>query len=422
MRRGAGAALALAALVLTAAPARAGTEQFSTFDVERSEEDDESLLDHLLTAPPRSWDESWRRAERVVQTEQGCLTSGQWLQRTRLRLSTPLGGRSRFGVEAETWETDLASWSYFDFTARFPQRRGTLGFRFRPFYDKSRQDLGVWWETGSDTAAFHLLAAFTFEDAFNNLWAWRQTRVGDASRPYDRHPFEPALRIGGQGAGWRAAAAGLWLTPSAQRGPGPPGSRASLRTTLWGTRGEARLEAALGGVTWEAAGLYWQARSTERAFLDPAGGPYDPADSALAAPEARPSERRLWQTSLGARRGSGPWHAEARWIYRDRDQRFPAPGRFRALDRTAALEVGRSISPTVAARVGALFDRIGVHREGLTPAREHGRREEKRIYLGLEARFGNVRVFGVEGFELDPEPYEVWLIHDKGFLGLQAVF
>ena len=33
-----------------------------------------------------------------------------------------------------------------------------------------------------------------------------------------------------------------------------------------------------------------------------------------------------------------------------------------------------------------------------------------------------VSVSGVEGIELDPEPYPVWFVHDKGFLQLQAPF
>jgi hypothetical protein len=29
---------------------------------------------------------------------------------------------------------------------------------------------------------------------------------------------------------------------------------------------------------------------------------------------------------------------------------------------------------------------------------------------------------GIEGIELDPEPYDVWLVHDKGFLQMQTRF
>ena len=61
-------------------------------------------------------------------------------------------------------------------------------------------------------------------------------------------------------------------------------------------------------------------------------------------------------------------------------------------------------------------------RSGTTPRVNYGSRHESRAYFGLDARFGRVRVSGVEGIELDPEPYEVWFHHDKGFLALQTTF
>ena len=42
--------------------------------------------------------------------------------------------------------------------------------------------------------------------------------------------------------------------------------------------------------------------------------------------------------------------------------------------------------------------------------------------MGLDLRLGKVMVSGYEGIELDPEPYPVWLVHDKGFLSMQASF
>ena len=424
--RGFRALLLVLAALAHPLPSRASTEEFSTFDVERPEEDDESLLDHALTAAPRAWDHEWRRAPMAIRTAQGCLTSGQWLNDTRLRVRAPLGERARFGVELEQSETDLASWNHLDFTFQFPQRFGTPGVSFRPFYDKSRQDFALTWETGSDTASFVARVAFTFEDMFNNLWAWRQTRVGDASEPYERHPYEPALSLGGRGERWRWAIGGKWLTPSRRREPGPPGTPQLLRTTLWGTLGEARIEVDALGLSWEASAFEKRAESSARAFLDPAGGPYLPGDSlAVAAGGDDARFRSLWRGGLAVRRVEERWSAELRGVYQSRTQTWAPPtgdGRFEALDRMLGIEVTRRVLPSLDVRAGALFDRIGVAREGITPMRAHASRDEKRLYLGLDARFGNVRVFGVEGIELDDEAYEVWFIHDKGFVGLQATF
>ncbi len=76
----------------------------------------------------------------------------------------------------------------------------------------------------------------------------------------------------------------------------------------------------------------------------------------------------------------------------------------------------------LALRGGALHDRIGIARSGAQPYFTYGSRTESRAYLGLIARFGRVTVQAVEGLELDREPYEVWAIHDKGFLHLQTTF
>ena len=51
-----------------------------------------------------------------------------------------------------------------------------------------------------------------------------------------------------------------------------------------------------------------------------------------------------------------------------------------------------------------------------------GTRNESRAYVGVSARFGRVRLDGVEGIELDPEGYEVWFVHDKAFLQFQTTF
>ncbi len=78
--------------------------------------------------------------------------------------------------------------------------------------------------------------------------------------------------------------------------------------------------------------------------------------------------------------------------------------------------------PALAARVGGMFDRVDVAEGGPIHPFGYGTRNESRTYVGLEVRFASVTVTGVEGIEMDPEPYPVWFVHDKGFLQLQARF
>jgi hypothetical protein len=407
-------AAALLALLALAAPlaARAGTEEFSTFDVARPEEDDESLFDHLLTRPPRAWREEWERATQVLRTSQGCLTSGQWFIETDMKLRSPLGRRARLGIDLRQSESDEISYDYLDFSFRFPTRFGTPGAMFRPLYDKSRQDFGVTWEAGTDTGAVLARATFTFEDMFNNLWAFRQTRVGEASEPYERHPYEPALEFRARGDGWRAELSGKYLTPSRKRVAGYTLFLTPRRQTLWGALANAGLEARALGVDWELRAANRQARSTDETV-----GPGTGSDDVF---------RRGWSAEAAAH-----WPlatrllAEARWIYEARAQRWGppvGPATFDAIDRLLQFDAQWEARPSLIVRLGILHDQIGIAQTGTRPYSTWGSRKESRAYVGLIARFGRVSVQGLEGLELDHEAYDVWLIHDKGFLHLQTTF
>ncbi len=404
--------LPLAAWLVVPAPARADTEEFSTFDVRRTEEDDESLLDHLLTEPPLEWRDAWARTRQGFRTEQGCFTSGQWFMDNQLKLTTPMGRRARFGLVLDQAESDLYAKDDLELWFWFPQRVGTVGVMFRPYYDKARQDFALTWEAGADSAPAQLRLTFGLEDLFNNLWAWRQTRVGGNGEPYERHPWEPALKAGLRRARWRAEVEGKWLTPSRKR-VGPYGGTTEDRSqTLWGAWGTAALEADALGLTWIARTENRQARSTDTPLGAEAG--------------SGRSTRRLWSTRLGARRVLGPrlW-IEGAWIYAGRMQsdRAPLPAsRFTALDRTAQLEAHWTVRPDLIVRVGGLYDRIGTRVAYPDGTALEGARNESRGYFGLMARFGRVSVTGVEGIELDPEKYEVWHRHDKAFLLMQTSF
>jgi hypothetical protein len=393
-----------------AAPARASTEEFSGFDPIRATEDDESTLDRLLVRPPDEWDDEWAHAPQGFRTGEGCFTSGQWTMIHQLKTGAPLGRRARFGLELDELDTDLTSYQKLDLWFLFPQPAGTLGLMFRPCYDKSRQDFAVRWEVGADSTAAQLRLTYGLEDLFNNLWVWRQTRVGEQGEPYDRHPWEPALKTALRHERWRAEAEGRWLTPG-RREVGQYGTLTGQQSlSLWGVWARARAEARLAGTTWFVATEQRQARSTETILADPSAG--DGRDS-----------RRLWHVETGARRRIGNVTTEARCYYGEATQAVRPPLTavvYRSVDRLAQLEVRWVALPTLTVRVGGLFDRIS-YTQTLDP-RWPTWRNESRAYVGLMARCGRVRLSGVEGIELDPEPYEVWHHHDKGFLALQTTF
>jgi 2-dehydro-3-deoxyphosphogluconate aldolase/(4S)-4-hydroxy-2-oxoglutarate aldolase len=392
--------------------AHAGTEEFSTFDVESQEEDDESLLDHMLLRAPHVWRDEWERAPQAIRTSQGCLTSGQWFIDTDLKLRAPLGTRALLGLELRQSESDVSNYDYLDFTFMFPTRWGTPSVMFRPLHDKSRQDLALGWELGSDTSRVQIESVFSFEDMFNNFWEFRQSRVGQASEPYLRHPYEPSTRVILRGDHARFEVFGRYLSPSLKSVSSLVVTQPLRLTSLWGALGGASIEMRALGIDWEARGTSQQALSSDV-----------PADRSSGDQR---DFRRKWSTEMAARRGFGRRvQTEARWVYQERDQHVGAPigpEHFAAVDRLLQLEAIVAITPSLAARVGTLYDKISVAQSGPPRFWSFGSRRESRAYLGLLARFGRVSLQAIEGIELDHEPYDVWFIHDKGFLHLQTTF
>jgi len=399
----------LVALFVFAARARAGTEEFSTFSVYDQQIDDESLLDHVLTRAPNDWRESRERSLQSIRSSQGCLTSGTWLIDTQLKIRAPLGERASFGVDVRDEQSDIYSVQYFDFSFRFPTAHGTPGAFYRPLFDKSRQDLGLFWEFGAETSEVVTRLTFTFEDVFNNLWAFRQSAVGDLSEPYEQHPYEPAVWIRVAKEAGRLELGGQWLTPSRKRFENFLGMP-ERQSTLWGALGFATVEARHGGTGLEVTSAMRQALS--RTTLPPDetlfGGDY----------------RRQWSVESALSQSLGAvTSAEARWIYRESFEESAPPfatRRLATIDRVVQLEA-RTRFGRFGVRAGGLFDRITVDLQG-DPLIAYPTRNESRAYFGLSAQFGRVLLDVVEGVELDHEPYDVWGVHDKAFAHLQTTF
>jgi hypothetical protein len=403
--------LLVALWLMAPRPAHATAEEFSTFSVERQEEDDESALDHLLTRLPRDWRAEWERAPLAFRTSEGCLTSGQWFVLTDLKLETALGKRATLGLDYVQRRDNTVSFDDLALHFRFPIRAGRIAVDFHPSYDKSRQDFALTWDTGPDTSSLYVMVRFTIEDMLNNLWAWRQSRVGEQSEPYLRHPFQPEAAIISRHDHWRAEAGGRYLTPSEKQVMGYYTYSPPRIQTLWGTLGWAALEAQTLGLDLETRGENKQALSTDQVTDYSSGDTHD--------------FRRQWSAEVSAARELKHVRVLARWLYQARTEVYgppPGPGRFDGLDRIAQLEVSHRFATALSARAGALYDRVAFSRSGTTPYTSEPREKESRAYVGLEARFGKVSVEGVEGIELDAEPYQVVWHHDKGFLKLQCTF
>ena len=407
------AACAILVLLGSPLPARGGVEEFSTFSVEAQEDDDESLLDHLLARMPLAWRDEWERSPLAIRSAQGCLTSGEWSNQTDFKMRTSIGRRAWFGAALRQYENDRIQYDYTEFSIHVPTRLGTAGWMFRPSRDKASQDMALMWDLGADTSAFQVRGVFGLEDVFNNFWEFRQVATGGRAEPYLRHPWEPGLSVIVRRPRLRAEVGGRYLTPSTKRViityADPSLDHVK---TLWGTLAWASVEARALGFEWEIRSLNHQASSTEHPIVEP-------------QPDGH-NFRRQWSVEGAARRRiAARLTAEARWHYQSRTQVHAAPvdpPRFDGVDRVLQLEAAWSATPSLLLRLGGLRDRITIQNSGITAPFSFGSRTETRAYLAAMARFGRVNLQIVEGIEVDHEPYEVWAVHDKGFVQLQASF
>jgi len=403
------AALALA--VLLAPAARASVEEFSTYDLARMELNDENFLDHWLTRQPRSWYREFADAPNAFRTSQGCYTSGEWYMRHDLKARAEFGERAYMDIGLQIVSDDIASWQWLRLDFRWPTSgAGTFGFRFAPTADKSNQDFSALWDWGAPGDPLQIGAVFTVEDAFNSLWEFRQSQVGDHHEPYRAHPLEPALWVATEGKRHRVELGGKWLTPLSKDIVDPDTTQNGTYS-LWGAKGALLAEFSFGAWATETRFETEQTQSSA---------------STATVPGTGRTYCRRWLVEGAARRAIGEkWTAEARGAYQDRTEDWrppPSIANMRALDRGVALEFAGDVRENWRLRVGAMHDRVGLAEQGEMPAFTWGTRTESRAYVGLEARFGRIRVQGIEGIELDQESYDVSFHHDKGFLQLQAVF
>ena len=403
--------LACACWLLAGARARASYEEFSTLDVGREEEDDENLLDHVLVEPPVDWRAEWRAAKGGFRTSEGCFTSGQWYLDHDLKVQVPMGDTTYMALGIREVSDDESTFGWTQFDLRFPMRHaGLWGVRFRPSFDKSRQDVGFLWDHGTDTTPLQIQAVMGMEDIFNKFWALRQARVGDDSEPYLRHPYEPALHVAWRGAGPQFETSVTWLTPSRKDFVTKDPTQRHIEI-LWGVKHDAALSQRVGDYVGGAHFEMVQASSFSNWEQQPGDHHF---------------YRARWRGEgrLTRRVGEhGSW--ALRYFYQERAQVWRPPYPNSALgviDRMPMIEGSFRAKWNLGMRIGFMRNRVTVTQDGPVPAFTWGTRVETRAFFCLQKQFGRVRIQGTEGIELDHEHYDVAFHHDKGFLHIQTTF
>ncbi len=403
--------LALVALASSARSACASYEEFRTVDMGKPEEDDESLLDHQLLRPPPAWHDEWSLANGSFRSSQGCLTAGRWYSDNQFRVRVPMGDTTKLELELLQVEDDESQYQWLRFDVRFPvSRLGLWGVRFAPSFEKSRQDAAFLWDAGNASTPFQVQVVMGIEDVFNNFWQSRQSEVNKEPQPYERHPYEPALRVFWRGAGPQVALGGKWLTPSVKRyDTADPALRRKER--LWGAKGDAAVSQRIGNATLALGFEMVQASSWAE---------WD------AVPGDHHLYSRRWRVDGGLSHPYGQ-HARvsAHFVYQERMQIWGPPiadALLDCIDRMPMVETSFLLPLGIGARAGYMHNRVTVVQNGVAPTSSWGTRKENRLFLSLQKRFGRVLLQGTEGIELDKEGYDVAFVHDKGFVHIQVPF
>lgn len=386
-------------------------------NVGATEGDDEYLFDQELSRSPFNWHDEYDQASNAFRASQGCFTAGHWHIDNQLKFEVPLGDTSRFRLDYLDY-ADMESvygWTRLEF--RFPiPHMGRWGFRYTPNFEKSRQDMALMWEHGNALTPFQVQGVFTLEDIFNNFWSQRQVVVGGEAEPYVRHPYEPAVSLNWRGGGPRLSANAKWLTPSTKRFEAKdPTQRRTEK--LWGAKGDGTVSQSIGGTTIE--GAFETVQKSSYADWD-----QQPGDHHEFA--------RRWRIKGSLIQAIGDnAHVAVHYFYMDRTQVVRPPvtnTTLNVIDRCVMVDSWFNAAWGLRVWVGGLRDRVTVWSNVSNliflppPLESEGTRYEDRAIISLQKTFGRLRVQGIEGIELDHEPYQVTLHHDKGFLQLQTTF
>ena len=410
-RHGRLAAWLLLGCLLVPARARASYEEFSTFDVGHTEDDDEFLFDHEMVRSPSDWHAQFDQALNAYRTSMGCMTAGQWFMDNELKVEVPMGDTTRFVLEYRDVQDMEAIYGWTRLEARFPiANTGRWGFRFSPNFEKSRQDMALVWDHSRASSPLQVQAVFTLEDVFNNFWSTRQVKVGGEAQPYIRHPYEPAMSVGWHGSGLTFRARAKWLTPSTKDfQTTDPALRRVVK--LWGAKGDGLVSQTIGRTTIEAA--FEDIQASTYAYWEQQPGDHH-------------TFNRRWRIRGSLVQDFGEHaHAALRYFYMDRTEVWRPPianSMLNVIDRALGLETGFQGPWGLGIRLGAMRDRVTVTGDVWDLAKSQGTRYEDRAFFSLQKQFGRVRLQGTEGIELDHETYEVTFHHDKGFIQLQTTF
>ncbi len=410
-------------VLLLASFASADMSEFETWRMDVQDTDDEYPLDHLFSLFGEDWQRAWRQSDQGMRLSNSCGTHEKWEIGIEAKLRRNLG--RGFGIayayrKADTF-SHLSEWNEISLSWRLTGKH-SMGLYYRPRFAKADHDLGLrfdWRPRKEQGLGFDI----NFQRFVGNRIARKRSIEAEERWIYDRLPrflsFWAAL---GSEDGARIALDGAVLMPT-ERKHHPP--------AIWLPDPDYlhKLEGARLGLDahspklgpWRGLlSIGWKQGLDETLPL---------VDGAALA--KRTERETLWLRPKLERDFNERWSASLLFEYRERfedseGEDLPPDGyHYSARSRSWQAGFAWRVNDRFQLDFGYAGSGIGVTPGGdpdwINEEYRHFDRDENRLYLTLDYRWRGVALLFTETFELDEEPYDSFLFHDKSFFQIMIL-
>ncbi len=410
-------------LSISSCVAAADMSEFETWRMDVQDTDDEYPLDHLFSLFGEDWQRDWRSAEQGMRLSNSCGTHEKWEIGIEAKLRRDLGGR--FDIAYAYRKTDAFShrieWNEIAL-AWHGLNEHAIGFYYRPRFAKADHDLGLrydWRPKKGQGFGIDL----NLQRFVGNRIAKKRSIEAEERWIYDKLPrfLSAWAAIGGENGGRLALDAGL-LLPT-ERKHHPPAiwlPDPDYLHKLEGARLRLDVRSPMLGAWRGLLGAGWKRGRDETIPL---------VERVVLA--KRIDRKTLWLRPKLQRDLNERWSASLLFEYRERfedsegedlpDEGYHYAARSRSWQAGLAWRVNDRFRMDFGYAGSGIDVRPGGDPDWIGEEYRHFDRDENRLYLTLDYRWKGVALLFTETFELDEEPYDSFLFHDKSFFQIMIL-
>lgn len=399
-------------------PSYADMSEFETWRMDTQDADDEHALDHLQAINPLSWRRDWLDAESGMRLTNSCGSHEKWEMEIEAKVQRELSpsfflSYAYFKTEAFSHRSD---WNELALEWRHGKGH-SLGLFYRPRFAKADHDLGFRLQWNLD-ARHGIGLDFIFQRFVNNRIAKKSSVLAEERWLYEKAPrFLEFWLLADGGEKSRIEFRAALLTPTHRTHH--PASVYLLpqdyEEKLDGGRIQLDLSSPSFGSWWveTSAGGKWG--STQK----------NPLMLGLGIP-AKTTDRETWwfRPSLNNKL-SRKWIAKLHFEYREKHEDSAGPDlpgegfHYSSISRSWMAGLTWKAGPRFNLDFGYAGSGVSIgptsDPDWISEDICHSSRNENRLYLTLDYRWKGIALLFTETFELDDEPYDSFLLHDKSF-------